>query len=70
MSLLLTNEERWCLETFYDLDRKIAAINQPLVAVIEVGYKRRLRGTELGDDREITTEPGNIKVCDVLPLIN
>lgn len=68
MSLLLTNEERWCLEAFYDFDRKIAVMEQPLAAVVEVSYQRRWLGAGVGDDREIVTEPGSICVREVLPL--
>lgn len=69
MSLLLTNEEPWCLEAFYDFDRKIAVMDQPLAAVIEVGYQRRQPGPGVGDDREIVTELGDICVCEVFPLV-
>jgi hypothetical protein len=68
MSLLITNEERWCLDAFYQLDQKIAFPGGPIAAVIEVSYKR-MRGCQgVGDDRVINTNLGSIRVCSVLPL--
>ena len=69
MSLLLTNEEQWCLDAFYDLDQEIALMGSPLAVVIEVSYQR-LPGHEggIGDEREISDEPGSICVRTALPL--
>ncbi len=68
MSLLLTNEERWCLDAFYHLDQEIAVMGGPLAAVIEVSYFRTRGRDGLGDDRVINTHPGSIQVRSVLPL--
>jgi TIR domain len=69
MSLLLTNEEPWCLDAFYDLDQEIALMGSPLAVIIEVSYQR-LPGHEggIGDEREISDEPGSIRVLTALPL--
>jgi hypothetical protein len=68
MSLLLTNEEEWCLDAFYHLDQEIAVMGGPLAAVIEVSYKRQQRRDGLGDDRVISTHSGSVRVCSVLSL--
>jgi hypothetical protein len=68
MSLLLTNEEPWCLNAFYDLDQEIAVMGGPLAVVIEVSYKRLFSHDGIGDDREINAEPRSIRVCAALPL--
>ncbi len=68
MSLLLTNEEPWCLDAFYQLDQEIAVMGGPLAAVIEVGYTRTRARDGLGDDRVINTHPESIRVRTVLPL--
>jgi hypothetical protein len=68
MSLLLTNEEPWCLDTFFDLDQEIAVMGSPLAAVIEVSYKRTHEDGGIGDKRVISTELNSIRVRDVIAL--
>jgi hypothetical protein len=68
MSLLLTNEDPWCLDAFYQLDQEVAVMGGPLAAVIEVSYFRTRGRDVLGDDRVINTLPGSIKVRSVLSL--
>lgn len=68
MSLLLTNEDPWCLDAFYQLDQEIAVMGGPLAAVIEVSYFRTRGRDAVGDDRVINTQPGSIKVRGVLSL--
>jgi hypothetical protein len=68
MSLLLTNEDRWCLNAFYRLDQDIAVMDGPLAAVIEVSYNRTGGHDGRGDDRIINTHEGSIRVGSVLPL--
>lgn len=68
MSLLLTHEEPWCLEAFYDLDQEIAVMGSPLAVVIEVNYKRLFGHDGIGDEREINAEPKSIRVRTALPL--
>jgi hypothetical protein len=60
ISLLLTEEERWCLDEFYKLDQAIAVMRGPLAAVIEVNYARQSSGSRAGDGRSIPREPGRI----------
>lgn len=68
MSLLLTHEESWCLDAFYDLDQEIAVMGDPLAVVIEVRYRRLLGHDGIGDEREINAEPRSIGVRSALPL--
>jgi hypothetical protein len=68
MSLLLTSEDPWCLDAFYQLDQEIAVMGGPLAAVIEVSYFRTRGRDGLGDDRVINTQPGSIQVRRVLSL--
>ena len=68
MSLLLTHEEPWCLDAFYDLDQEIAVMGDPLAVVIEVSYRRLLGHDGIGDEREINAEPKSIRVRSALPL--
>jgi|HubBroStandDraft_5_1064220.scaffolds.fasta_scaffold62645_2 hypothetical protein len=68
MSLLLTHEEPWCLDAFYDLDQEIAVMGDPLAVVIEVNYRRLLGHDGIGDEREINAVPKSICVRSALPL--
>jgi TIR domain len=69
MSLLLTNEDQWCLDAFFDLDQEIAVMGSPLAAVIEVSYRRLPgHGGSIGDEREISDEPKSICLRAALPL--
>jgi hypothetical protein len=69
MSLLLTHEESWCLDAFYDLDQEIAVMGSPLAVVIEVSYKRGLSHDGIGDEREINAEPRSIRLRAALSLV-
>lgn len=68
MSLLLTHEEPWCLNAFYELDQEIAVMGDPLAAVIEANFTRMPGHEKFGDDRDIPSRPGAIIVRGVLPL--
>jgi hypothetical protein len=68
MSLLLTHEEPWCLDAFFDLDQEIAMMGSPLAAVIEVSYKRTPGHDGIGDERVISTEHNSIRVRDAIVL--
>jgi hypothetical protein len=78
MTLLLTSDEKCCLEAFYELDQQAAVISGPIAAVIEVSCRRKIvvwpagkheqgdAQSMLGDDREIKSD--GIKVCRVIDL--
>lgn len=68
MSLLLTNEEPWCLDAFFVLDQEIALMGSPLAAVIEVSYKRNPGHDGIGDERVISPESNSIRVRDAIVL--
>jgi hypothetical protein len=60
ISLLLTEEDDWCLDVFYELDQAIAVMSGPVAAIIEVNYVRLNRADSVGEDRSIPREPGRI----------
>jgi hypothetical protein len=69
MSLLLTNEEPWCMEAFYALEQDFAVMSGPIAAVIEVKYERIPgRDPKFGDDRVINSDRENIRVCTTMAL--
>lgn len=70
MSLLLTSEEQWCLDAFYDLDQKAVALEGSFAAVVEVQVHRnsRISSDTRGDNREILPRARAIRVRGVLPL--
>jgi hypothetical protein len=66
MSMLLTGEESWCLDEFFELDRAIAPMSGPIAAVIEVNYDQRPLG--VGDGRSIRAENGKIRFLKAIQL--
>jgi hypothetical protein len=62
MSLLLTYQETWCRDAFYGLDQEVAVMGDPLAAVIEANYTRTPGLENIGDDREILSQPGGFRV--------
>ncbi len=69
MSLLLTNEDPWCLEAFYVLEQQIAVMSGPIAAVIEVTCERVAgRDPKIGDDRMISSGEESIRVCATMAL--
>lgn len=66
ISMLLTEEEPWCLDEFYKLDQAVAVKMRPVAVVVEVNYVHLKPGDTVGDDRQIPPEPGSIRfVCAV-----
>jgi hypothetical protein len=68
VSLLLTNEEPWCLDEFYKLDQEVAVLNGSFIAVVEVNFNRHPGDRTVGDDRFILDEPGKICFVAAMPL--
>jgi TIR domain len=66
MSMLLTDEESWCLDEFFELDQAIALMSGPIAAVIEVNYDQPFR--TIGDGRSIPAEKGKIRFLEAIQL--
>ena len=65
MSLLLTNEDSWCLDEFYEFDQTLAVTPGAIAAVIEVQFSHLDRA---GDDRVIHESPGQIRFMNAVSL--
>jgi hypothetical protein len=69
ISLLLTEENAWCLDEFYKIDQEIAVKKRPVAVVVEVNYVHLYPGNTVGDDRQICREAGSIRFVRAIELL-